>query len=215
MSKKWGGASKSDKKSLDKSERSERSTKGGNFIYKTFLPLSTNTSISILCLLYDHFEELRIVKPSLNTASSEVYVMATSFKGISDSLAKKLADVHRTFKEDKIFYMNESILPDIYNVIYRYIQSNISSLRRNMILYYNYDSTLIHRLTTFHENEARKWIAKYFPTNNLTLVKKVDNYNKYNQHYDHNPNHGTHDYNRNKNNNHNHNHRHKHKHRNF
>jgi len=141
-----------------------------------------------LCLLYDHFEELRIVKPSLNPASSEVYVMATSFKGISDSLAKKLVEVHKTFKVDKIFYMNESILPDIYNVIYKYIQSNIISLRRNMILYYNYDSTMIDKLGLFHENEARKWISKYFPTNNLTLVKKIDNYSKYNRNDTYNTN---------------------------
>ena len=161
--------------------------KEGNYIYKTFLPLSTNISISIICFLHDNFEDLFILKPTLNPASSEVYIFAKNFKGISADEERKLINLHRKFKDDEYFHMNDSIMEDLYNIININVFDNIAALKRNVILYYsnysedNKEMKILDKLKDFNEKQAYIFINKYLPINNLTLVKPFDKYKNNNR----------------------------------
>jgi len=155
--------------------------KNGNYIYKTFLPLSTNISISIICFLHDNFEDLFILKPTLNPASSEVYIFAKNFNGISDKEKDKLINLHKNFSEKDYFHMNNSIMGDLYNAINTCVFENISALKRNIILYhinFNEDDSIVKKLKDFNEKQAYNFVNKYLPNNNFSLVKSFNKHDK-------------------------------------
>jgi hypothetical protein len=143
---------------------------GGTFIYKAFLPFSTKASLSSLCLLYDIFEHLHIVKPSLNPASSEVYVFARGFLGLSDKMKDRLFECHSAFTADvEIQPITQDKLLLIYLVLVQCIQKNVYFLQRNaMVYYYKNDRNKVKTIND-QEINAAKWISKFLPNNNINL----------------------------------------------
>ena len=143
----------------------------------------------MLCFLHDHFDSLQIVKSTLNPASSEVYVFASGFKGISNTTYNNLLHIYHNFNDNNLFHVSTGIMSDIYYVVYKFVASNITALNRNIIIYYNYNENIVKNLEDFNEKLAREWILKYFSTNNFTLLKsiKIDT-----PHHssNHKPNHG-------------------------
>ncbi len=73
---------------------------GGNMIIK-YYTISDLSTISSLCLMYDHFEETYIVKPKTSRRhNSEVYFYGCGFKGISDDKVKILLNYVDNFNPD-------------------------------------------------------------------------------------------------------------------
>jgi hypothetical protein len=143
---------------------------GGTFIYKAFLPFSTKASLSSLCLLYDIFEHLHVVKPSLNPASSEVYVFARGFLGLSDKMKDRLFECHSAFTADvEIQPITQDKLLLIYLVLVQCIQKNVYFLQRNAMVYYYKNDRNKTKTINDQEINAAKWISKFLPNNNINL----------------------------------------------
>lgn len=124
--------------------------KGGNYVYKIFLPCINPTNIFMIYTLYSNFEELYLYKPYQNPSSSEIYVIAKNYNKLDKIESIKYEDI------EKCKY-DSSFLNEYYNSINRMIEKTIGSMNRTIYLYYNEDE-----IEKIDRNKFNKfWIDKY------------------------------------------------------
>lgn len=82
--------------------------KGGSFLCKLF-DTYNHISIQFIQLLYNHYEKVYLIKPNTSRpANSEKYIFCRNFKGIDETLLKKLHILVKTWNylESKKMFIN-------------------------------------------------------------------------------------------------------------
>ena len=105
---------------------------GTNCVIKHFLHLVSDYEesyegsgfmISFLYLYYLMFEDIRLIKPNTSSPnSSEFYLVGLRFKGIDDSIFKKLMKQLDNYKENHCFFKKEDIPEFFYRQVLDFIK---------------------------------------------------------------------------------------------
>jgi len=154
--------------------------KGGTFILKMF-DIFTQSSLDLLYLLSNVYENIYIIKPNTSrTANSEKYIVCKEFRLLnSSSLVKKLSNVYDYFDKDifierflnielSYLYINKI---EEYNAIFG--QQQIENINSTLNLINNNKS---EKMELYKKNNILKcgqWCAKY----NLPYNKNIQSLN--------------------------------------
>jgi hypothetical protein len=115
---------------------------GGNAIFKTFLPMISPMTRSLMYLLSHHFSEVHIVKPmSSRSTNSEIYVVLLDYQGISSSMLDELINLMPNINAN--YSLFDEYDPKFINayaeIISRAVDNQIRSLESSYYYYYHMD----------------------------------------------------------------------------
>jgi hypothetical protein len=140
---------------------------GGHCAMKIFLPLIRPIALYMHNMLFEYFDEVIYFKPSLNLTSSEIYLVAKGYKGISNTIRDELLHIHKNFKTNNFTYDLISPLPICnlekhYNACNQMVFNSISCINKYLFFYYYMDSEMEKKLKNLLNSESKKWINIYF-----------------------------------------------------
>jgi 23S rRNA U2552 (ribose-2'-O)-methylase RlmE/FtsJ len=113
----------------------------GTAVFKTYMPVSLPISLSIIYLLYDHFDQLSFFKPTMSSPSNnEIYLIAKNKKkNLTKDLNKKIKNIITNFDVNQMIY--DYIHPDFIDVLYVIINDLINhQIDHLKVIYYFYES---------------------------------------------------------------------------
>ena len=153
--------------------------KGGAFVCKVY-DTYTQVSISYLFLLHCLYDTVNIIKPfTSRPANSEKYLVCSGFKGISDTLLKKMYIVVKSWEfienKNNVIYkiLNVSKVPRIFIEMVKryntnYFNHQVTNIEKtlNFIKNFsqdeNYENTELYKNTIKRQvNLAFKWCKRY------------------------------------------------------
>lgn len=144
-------------------------SKGGFFIYKTFLPLRLPSSLSTLWLMRNVFDQLLITKPiNSRPANAEIYVVCKNFIGIDNKLLDSVIDMLPTFKaNDSICDLNDisqNFLDEVLTAVDKLVLRMCNQLQR-IFLYYDSPATFtkefMDEFAKLKKESVKVWFQKY------------------------------------------------------
>lgn len=134
---------------------------GGTYIFKIFLPLDEPSTYIILNYIYYLFDEINYCKPSLNPASSEIYLICKGFieKNYSLKIKNDLIKIHKDFENIK----NKPKLPfslayNHYKIMIDFIITNEKFVKRNILMFHMKDKVDLNDIQIEY---AKNWVKKY------------------------------------------------------
>jgi 23S rRNA U2552 (ribose-2'-O)-methylase RlmE/FtsJ len=144
--------------------------KNGNAIIKMFLPFADSMTLSMLFLLYNSFNNVRIVKPSSShSSSSEIYCICKKYCGISlinDNIKNKMAVLYNNYTvTDSIYNDNDidgAFIDSITKISEKLCLKQISSIERSLYLrnVYYYDYDIQNNISIEKEEYYNNWIIE-------------------------------------------------------
>ena len=136
---------------------------GSNGVFKIYLPVAEENSISYIKFLSDYFKELIFVKQSSGSAgSSEIYLIAKYKIKDINSFDKKMIYEH-ILNYDGIglnINVNDAFKSKLYNITEKLVYDQIEYLYRSFYYYDNAEKYWEHQkdLKTIKYKYAEKWI---------------------------------------------------------
>jgi hypothetical protein len=145
---------------------------GSNGVFKIFLPVAEENSISYIKFLSNYFKELIFVKQASGSAgSSEIYIIANNkIKDINSSDKKMIYDHILNYNESPLdIYVDDAFKTKLYNITEKLVNDQIEYLYRSFYYYDNADIYWNHEkdLKTIKYKYAEKWI-------DMTNFKQID-----------------------------------------
>ena len=107
--------------------------KGKNFVAKLFCPPAMNVEVSMLYLVYKHFDEVYFYKPTVNPFSKEYYLIAKGYHPVSDDCREKLEETLKNF--DQVF--NEDL--GLFKEYPEIFMSQLVRIQRKLADHYIYN----------------------------------------------------------------------------
>ena len=131
--------------------------KGGNMLFKSYLPIVHPYYVGILYLLYQKFDQLIIYKPIQNEWSPEFYVVCKGFNGISDdeyqTMLKMVDDVNINTSLYPIDKMEKTFMLQLERISYVLVKKFYKAIRRNIYYVDNLD-----KISQSHFDELKQVI---------------------------------------------------------
>ena len=153
--------------------------KGGNVVFKVFLPLVECISVSLVYLLYCYFDKISFVKQiSGSPYNSEIYIVCNGYIG-SDKLHDKTIDNLLKFLDEFEFgytFFNKKDIPDEFIIQYTKIVKSMMKDQKKALLriFYLYDyheilDSYADKIEKYKQKKAIKW------TNDMNIMKLDEN----------------------------------------
>ena len=111
---------------------------GGNGVFKVFLPLAEDNSISYVKFLSNYFEELIFVKQAAGSpGSSEIYIIAKNkTKQLESAMSDMIYDHIKTFNNQPLpILINNSFKTKLYGILKKLVDGQINYLHRSFYYY--------------------------------------------------------------------------------
>jgi hypothetical protein len=111
---------------------------GGNGVFKVFLPLAEDNSISYVKFLSNYFEELIFVKQAAGSpGSSEIYIIAKNkTKQLESAMSDMIYDHIKTFNNQPLpVLINNSFKTKLYGILKKLVDGQINYLHRSFYYY--------------------------------------------------------------------------------
>ena len=138
---------------------------GSNAVFKIFLPVAEENSISYIKFLSDYFKELNFVKQASGSAgSSEIYIIAKNKIKDINSFDKKMIYYHILNYDGLGLGLNinvdDAFKAKLYNITEKLVYDQIEYLYRSFYYYDNAEKYWEHQkdLKTIKYKYAEKWI---------------------------------------------------------
>jgi hypothetical protein len=151
---------------------------GKSAMFKTFLPMSEPLTISMMYLVTHLFESVNIIKPKTSHSyNSEVYIMATGYKGIKPTMLELLyvlLDDPKITSKTLLFPQIESdktFLKSYVNSVGSFIDRQIQSF--SMYYYYYYHLDEVDKLQNMSNTVTNDWFRNNpVPIFNSKLIRE-------------------------------------------